>query len=129
MHFYGLGILSILVTVVIAVVIAGFFMWLGAKVAGVRNATFGRAVMAAIGASFIMWIVWVIFSLIPVIGPIVGFFLGLLFAILVIQAAFQTSFGKAILVWIFNIIAQMVAMFIASGVYTVPIGRFFPFWR
>ncbi|MCK5098926.1 MAG: hypothetical protein KAR45_12540, partial [Desulfobacteraceae bacterium] len=86
---------------IIATIIAAFFMWVGAKVAGVRNATFFKSIIAALGSAFITWFVSFVFSVVPVFGTILGFMIGLFFAILVIKASYSTSFGKALLVWIF----------------------------
>ena len=60
--------------------------------------------------------VWLVFSVVPVFGTILGFIIGLFFAILVIKASYSTSFGKALLVWVFHIIAEIIAIII--GVMT-----------
>lgn len=109
-------IVAIIGVALLAAVIATFFMWAGAKMAGVSDATFGRAFLAAIGAAFVSWFVSAIFSVVPVFGTLVGLILGLIFSIFVIQSAFKTSFGRAILVWVFHIVAEVVA--IAIGLAT-----------
>ena len=101
---------------IIATIIAAFFMWVGAKVAGVRNATFFKSIIAALGSAFITWFVSFVFSVVPVFGTILGFMIGLFFAILVIKASYSTSFGKALLVWIFHVVAEIIAIII--GVMT-----------
>ena len=101
---------------IIATIIAAFFMWVGAKIAGVRNATFFKSIIAALGSAFITWFVSFIFSVVPVFGTILGFMIGLFFAILVIKASYSTSFGKALLVWIFHVVAEIIAIII--GVMT-----------
>jgi hypothetical protein len=97
-------------------VLAGFFIWIGAKMAGVENAGFGKSIIAALGSSFIAWFMATILSIVPVIGTFLGLVLGLLFSIFVIKGVFSTSFGKAFLVWIFHVIAQILAVVI--GVMT-----------
>lgn len=94
---------AMIATGVIAILIASFFMWLGAKIAGVRDSRFGRAVVAAVASGFITWVIYYIFWQIPGSNTIVGFIIGLVLTIIVIKAAFSTSFGKALLVWIFQI--------------------------
>ena len=110
----GLGIAAILGIVVISIIVAGIFMLIGAKIAGVKNATLGKSIWAAIASGFIMWIVTLVFSIIPILGSIIGFIIGLILALLVIKSVYSTSFGKALLVWIFNIIAQVIAIFIGA---------------
>lgn len=103
--------------VILGVVIGGFFMWVGAKMAGVANATFGRSILAALAASFITWLVSGVCSILPVVGTVVGFILGLLLGIIVIQGVYGTSFAKALLVWIFNVMAQILALLIAIATF------------
>jgi hypothetical protein len=91
-------------------------MWIGAKIACVGNATFGRSIVAAVGSGFITWLGSIVFEQIPGTTYIIGFFIGLFFTILVIKATYSTSFGKALLVWIFQIIALFVALVIISAV-------------
>ncbi len=99
---------------IIATIIAAFFMWVGAKMAGVRNATFFKSIVAALGSAFITWFISLVFSVVPVFGTVLGFIIGLFFAILVIKASYSTSFGKALLVWIFHIIAEIIAIIIGA---------------
>ncbi|KPJ51969.1 hypothetical protein AMJ39_08935 [candidate division TA06 bacterium DG_24] len=97
---------------IVATIIAAFFMWLGAKLARVENATFVKSILAALAAAAITWIVSLIFSLVPVAGTIVGFVIGLILTIFAIKAIYATTFGKAVLVWVFHIIAEIIAVII-----------------
>lgn len=101
---------------ILAALIAAFFMWIGAKMAGIKEATFGKSLIAAIGAEFIIWIFSLILSVIPVIGTVIGFIVGLTFAIFVIKGTYNTSFGKALVAWVFCVISEIVA--IGIGVTT-----------
>lgn len=93
-----------------AVLISGIFMWIGARLAGVQRATLGRAILAAIASTAIAWIIRGLFAAaLPFVGPFIGFLLGLLLVLVAIRVIFDTSFGKALLAWIFFILAQMVA--------------------
>jgi hypothetical protein len=111
--FMGLGI-GMAVAFVLAVVIGGFFMWIAAKIVRVEKSSFGRAIIAAIGASVVSFLATVVFHFIPLLGDAIGFLIGLLLTVFVIKGAFETGTGKAMLVWIFNIIATVVAVLIAS---------------
>lgn len=117
MKIFSLGLSAILGILILGVIIAGFFMWVGAKLAGVENSTFGKSILAAIASSFIMWIITAIMSIIPIIGTIIGFIVGLIFALLAIKGVYSTSTGKALLVWIFNIIAQGVAVVVGILIF------------
>ena len=55
-----------------------------------------------------------LFNLVPVLGSLFGFIVGLLAAILVIKTVFGTSFRKAFLVWIFNIVAAGIGLLLAA---------------
>ena len=97
---------------VLALLIATFFMWLGAKMAGVKNATFGRSFIAALGSAFITWFLSLALSFFPPVGPPIGFFVGLILVVFVIKGAYDTNFGKALLVWIFHLLAEIAAIVI-----------------
>jgi hypothetical protein len=113
--FVGLGI-GALFAFLFAVIIGGFFMWIAAKIARVERSSFGRAMLAAIGTSLVLFIMTLITSFIPILGNAVGFIVGLLLQIFVIKGAFDTSTGKAVLVWVFNIVASIVAVLLASAI-------------
>jgi hypothetical protein len=121
--FMGLGI-GMAVAFVLAIIIGGFFMWIAAKIARVEKSTFGRAMIAAIGASVVSFLVTIVFHFIPLIGNALGFIIGLFLTIFVIKGAFETSMGKAILVWIFNIVATVVAVLVASVIAAGMVGLF-----
>lgn len=96
------------------VIIGGFLMWVAAKIARVERSTFGRAMFAAIASSFVSILVAFIFNLVPAFGNLFGFIVGLILSLLVIKAVFRTSFGKALLVWIFNLVASILAIVAAA---------------
>lgn len=108
---FGIGIIFLFILMVL---LGGLFMWIAAKIARVEGATFVRALAASIGAAFVSVLVAFLFNLVPVIGNLFGFILGLVLSIVVIKAAFRTSFGQALLVWIFNLIATFIAVVLAA---------------
>jgi hypothetical protein len=113
--FVGLGI-GALFAFIFAVILGGFFMWIAAKIARVERSSFGRAILAAVGTSLVLFIITFLMSFIPVLGNAVGFIVGLILQIFVIRGAFDTSAGKAVLVWVFNIVASIVAVLLASAI-------------
>jgi hypothetical protein len=114
MEILGTFIGATIVAAIIAAVIGGFFMWIGAKLAGVRGATFGKSIVAAVLAALVTWVVTAIFSYLPVFGNVIGFFLGIVFSVFVIQGVFKVRFTKALIVWLFYIVAQVVAVLLVG---------------
>ena len=108
---FGIGIIF---AFILMVLIGGLFMWIAAKIASVEKSSFARAMAAAVAASFVEILVAFLFSLVPVLGNLFGFILGLVVTIFVIKTIFGTSFKKGLLVWIFNLIAVGVAIAAAS---------------
>ena len=111
--FVGFGAWVVFL-VLFTMLLGGFFMWIAAKIARVKKASFIRAILAAFMSSIVAIVVSFIFGIVPVIGNGLGFLLGLFFSILIIMWAFDTSFLKALLVWIFNIIAVIIAVAITA---------------
>ena len=65
---------AVTLTAILSILIAAFFIWLGAKVAQVGSkATFGRAILAAIGVALVTWLVAWLLSYFPQVSPFVGF--------------------------------------------------------
>jgi hypothetical protein len=89
-------------------ILAGVLMWVGARVAGLPRPNFMRAEIAALGATLIIWIVP---GFIGSFG-LVGFAAALCMTLWVIKEVFETSWGAALLVWIFNAAAQFALVFI-----------------
>jgi hypothetical protein len=111
-------LLTLAITAIIAVLVASFFMWLGAKIARVERSSYGRSMVAAVAAAFVTWLVSYVGAQIPSMPRVIGFVVGLVLTIVVIQAAYSTRFGKALLVWIFNLIAQVIAGVLAFVLFS-----------
>jgi|ERR1041385_1363342 hypothetical protein len=104
---------SIVAIFVIAWVITALLMLLAAKISGVQAATFGRAVLAAFGCSFVTWLCAALFSIVPGVGTLLGAIVGVLLSIFVISGVFHAGIGRSFLVWVFNAVGQVVAVVIA----------------
>lgn len=121
----GYTVLSFALIALVGAVVASLFIWIGAKIARVAGSTFGRAMVAAVGAGFLNWLSATVLLELEVTSEVAGFLVGLFLTILVVKAAFDTSWGKALLVWVFNIIAQAIAFWAGSlliaGDSTIPI--------
>jgi len=96
-----------LLSVAFAVLISGIFMWIGARLAGIQPGT------------VIVWIVGGLFATtLPLGGSILGFLLILLLVLLATRVIFDTSFGKALLAWIFFILGQAVVGLLVGLLFT-----------
>jgi hypothetical protein len=89
--------------------LAGLLMWIGARMAGLRYVTVRRAVFAAIAASLVTWICLELFSNVLVAGISVGVLLGLVLSWFTIKEVLNTSMSRALLVWVFDVFAHLVA--------------------
>ena len=110
----ALGVIAtaIIGVALLAMLIATFFMWIGAKIAGVKNATFGKSFIAAIGSAFLTWVLSLALSFFPPVGPPIGFLIGLILVVFIIKGAYDTTFGKALLVSAFHLLAEIAAIVI-----------------
>jgi hypothetical protein len=89
--------------------LAGLLMWAGAHMVGLKYVTFGRAFVAAFAASGVAWLCMTLFSEVSVAGISLGVVLGLLLSWFVVKEVINTSPGPALLVWAFDMVAQVVA--------------------
>jgi hypothetical protein len=114
MGIFALSGVGIVIMFIILVIEGGLLLWAAAKLAKVEEASFGRAMAAIVVGSFVEVLSYFLFSLISFLGHLFGFILGLILVILVIKLIFRTSFMKAFIVWIFNLLAVLVAIILAS---------------
>lgn len=99
----AIGAMGILVFL-IALVIGGFFLSIGAKWAGIEDVTLGKAMIAVLGGGILA----AVLSLIPILG----FILGIIGYIWVIKTVFNTDWGKAIVAWILTIVVELIVALI-----------------
>ena len=89
--------------------VMGFFIWVGSEIAQVRKNAFLKAIGAALIAT-------VISSLLII--PFASFafftlFLALLINIAVVKIVFRTGWRKALVTWVFSVIAQVLVLLAA----------------
>lgn len=108
------GIAAILVSIVLYFVIQAVFLWIGAKLARVEKASFGRAFTAAIGITIMIFIVGVVLAALSVGGVIAGA-VGLLATIWVIKSVFDTGWIQAAVAWFLSIVGAVVAVLLISA--------------
>lgn len=123
MEYFMFGY-GMLLAFLMSIVIGGLFMWIAAKIAGLRRATFARAIMAAVGVSLVKFLAAGVFGILPLVGPVFGYVVGLFLGILVIKAAFECSTRQALLVWLFEILASITVTLL----FSVLVGIFTSLW-
>jgi len=100
--FAAMGFMALLV-VLIALIIAGFFLMLGAKFAGIEDATLGKSMIAVVGGGILALLIgWI---------PAIGWILGIIAYIWVIKTVFNTDWGKAAIAWLMTIVVEIIVMF------------------
>jgi len=107
----------ILVLIFLSFLIASLFIWVGAKIARIKNSTLKKAFIASITASFITYIMTVLLSALPIFSTILCYFIGLFLALFAIKIVFNSTLRQAFLVWIFNTVAQVLTVFIGASLF------------
>ena len=105
MEIMGLGLLGFAILSLVGILLGGLFMYFGARMADVQNATFGKGVVAGIAASVLTFLVGALVGWIPVLGWIATLVVG----ILAVKWVFAVSFGRAVLIWLGYFLALLIA--------------------
>jgi hypothetical protein len=112
----------------LGMLICAVFMWVGARLARVHRGNLFKALLAAILSVVVSWAFrTALTALLPVAGPIFGFLLGFLFTLLIVKAVFNTSLVRALVVWIFFLLAQPVIVFFLGQSFFGDMTAFF--WK
>ena len=119
--FIGGTLLALLVFFVISALVGGFFLMIGAKLAGIRRATFWKSVWASLLSSIATSVATGLLSMMFGIGGFLGFLIGLFITLLIIRNIFDTSWSRAFVCWIFQVAAYALAivLLIALGIGVV----------
>ena len=100
--FDAMGFMAVIV-ILIALVIAGVFLMLGAKFAGIEGANLGKSMIAVIGGGILALLTgWI---------PVIGWVLGIVAYIWAIKTVFDTDWGKAAIAWLMTIVVEIIVMF------------------
>ena len=98
---FAMGIAGI-TALLIALIVAGFVLYLGAELAGIKKASLGRSIVAVVGGGIIAGILFII--------PIIGWILGFIAYIWVIKVVFDTNWFKATLAFLIAIVVEAVVV-------------------
>jgi len=107
--FAGLALTTVIIVFVVTLIIESLFVWFGAKVAGVdeRRRTWGNAILAVI-------LMLILSFILAFAGGTTGFVLGIIGAIAIIKYVYSTAWVKAIVAWVFMVIAVFIVSIIAA---------------
>ena len=114
---FGMGAAAIL-GFLLALFIAALFLWMAAKLIGIKNASIGKAMIAILGGGILGALISAIVGAIfQPLGPILGFLANLW----VIKAVFDTGWLRAFLAWILSAVIAAIVMgiLILLGVFTI----------
>jgi len=98
--------------------IGGFFMYVGAKWARIRNVTYLKSFLCVIISIFAQWVFRLYYP-----GKL-GTLIGIIATLFLIEAIFETSFGKALLAWILTVVAEIIGVFIVFLIFGAVIFAF-----
>ncbi|ACS33809.1 hypothetical protein [Thermococcus gammatolerans] len=106
----GLGAIGVLGIIVflIALFVAGLFLYFGAKIVGIEDATIGKSMIAVLGGGILEAILSIV--------PVIGWLLGIIGYIWVIKAVFNTTWLKAFLAWIMTIVVVIITAFVLGAI-------------
>jgi len=99
----AMGFAAVLI-ILLALIIAGLFLMIGAKFAGIEDATLGKSMIAVVGGGILALLIgWI---------PVIGWILGIIAYIWVIKTVFNTDWIKAAIAWLMTIVVEMLVVFI-----------------
>ncbi|CAD5244599.1 MULTISPECIES: hypothetical protein [Thermococcus] len=114
---FGMGAVAIL-GFLLALFIAALFLWMAAKLIGIKNASLGKAMVAILGGGILAAIVGsLVGAVLGPLGPIAAFLTNLW----VIKAVFDTDWLRAFLVWVLSAVIAGIVMGILAllGLFTI----------
>jgi hypothetical protein len=112
----------------LSVLICAVFIWAGARLVKIIGANILKALLAAILSVAVAWMVRTSLAVVaPLAGPIFGFLIGFLLTLLVIKGVYQASLVRALVVWLFFLLAQPVIAFFIGRSFFGDLSTFF--WK
>jgi hypothetical protein len=91
------SVVEVIVAILVGVPIAAGILLLCARVAGIQNRTFGKALATTVIAVLASYVLAVVIGLVPgVTGTVLGYVAGFLASVLITMGIFRTTFGRAL---------------------------------
>jgi len=105
----GMGIGFVLLGLFLGLLLGALFLYWGACIASIPNRSFGRAFLA----NFLCIVAAIVTSVILGALPVVQILVYLFLSFILIKTVFSTSFGKAVIAWLMQMILPAI---IAAGI-------------
>ena len=102
-------ILALPVLLVVVAVIA-IFLAIGAAVAGIEGRSYGKAFVASGVYVLVSWVVGAVLTFLGVGSGLIPFVLGVVINLYIIKSVFSTSWGKAIVAWLIQLVATVIVI-------------------
>lgn len=106
---FGATFFGVVIGIIISLLIGALVVHFAAKLSGVKNTTFGKAITICIAAIVLEVLIGFVCSVVPGLGAIAGFLLGLLLTLLIIKTVYNTGWGRAFVVWIMQWVVLIIA--------------------
>jgi hypothetical protein len=100
----------ILVAIFFSSIASVLFIWVGTKTIGIESLTLKKIIIAAILISVFIYIVTLIVSSLPFFGTIISYCIALVLSLFVIQLILSLSIHQSLVLWGFNVAAQILAV-------------------
>lgn len=101
------------------VVTAAFLLW-GARLAGIRNRSWGRAIATILLGGIASSLLTAFLSAAPLVGTGAGVLLGFCVSAVVMMALFDTTFGQALaanlLAWVLSILTGVAVVLVGFSI-------------
>ncbi len=111
MELVGIALFLFVVgSIVVMTLVSALFIWIGAKFAGIKGVTLWRSFLVALISSFLVWVATGLGAALFGFGAFLGWIIGALITLWIIKSFFKTTWGKALLAWIFQAIAQFLVL-------------------
>jgi len=112
----------VLVLIFFSIILATLFIWVGTKSVVKEDIGFKKTILVAITATLVIYSVIIILSALPFIGTVPCYIIGLALSLLAIKLILSLSFQQSLIIWVFNIAAQILAVIIGAKLFIGGLG-------
>lgn len=104
----------ILVAIFFSSIAAALFIWVGVKTIGIEAIDLKKIIIAAILVSVFIYVAILIISALPFLGTIISYCIAILLSLFVIKLTLGISMQQSLVIWGFNVVAQIIAILFCS---------------
>ena len=104
----------ILVLIFFSIILVTLFIWVGAKVIDVEDISLKKSILIAATATLVIYTLTIILSALPFIGTVPCYIIGLVLSLLAVKLILNLSFQQSLVIWVFNLAAQILAVIIGA---------------